>query len=90
MFFILILALLIPLAAVVLDSQLGRALAALIERRGRGGDGQTERRVALLEGEVERLSLEVRRLEEQTEFMQRLLTDRASGSGSQGRGDSRE
>ena len=90
MLFILALVLLIPLTAVVLDSQLGRALASLIERRSRGESGEVERRVAQLEGEVERLSLEVRRLEEEAEFVQRLLTERAQGSRALERGDSRE
>lgn len=83
---ILALALLIPLAAIILDSHFGRALAALVERRGRGVDGRAEERIAQLEGEVERLSQEVRRLEEQAEFMQRLLTERATG-GSESRRD---
>lgn len=78
MLFIFTIALLIPLAAVILDSQFGRALAGLVERMGREEDGATAERIAQLEGEVERLGLEVKRLEEQADFMQRLLTERAS------------
>jgi len=83
---ILALALLIPLAAIILDSQFGRALATLVEKRSRGDNGRTEERIALLEGEVERLAQEVRRLEEQADFVQRLLTERAS-TGSESRRD---
>ncbi len=89
--FILFFALLIPLAAVVLDSQLGRALAGLVERWGRSVDAAGgDRRVARLEGEVERLALEVKRLEEQTDFLQRLLTERSAPSGALGPGEPRE
>lgn len=70
----LILVLLIPLAAVILDSRLGRALATRIE-----GGGPDNARLAALETEVERLSAELRRLQEQTEFVTRLLEERTEG-----------
>lgn len=90
--FIFLFALLIPLAAVVLDSQLGRALAGLVERWGRGGGGVggADQRVGALEAEVERLALEVSRLEEQTDFLQHLLTERSSVSGALEPGDAGE
>lgn len=88
--FILFFALLIPLAAVVLDSQLGRALAGVVERWGRGGEVAGERRLASLEAEVERLGREVKRLEEQADFLQRLLTDRPEPRGSLTPGDQDE
>jgi hypothetical protein len=88
--FILFFALLIPLVAVVLDSQLGRALAALVESWGRSGDLAGEPRVAALEGEVERLAVEVRRLEEQADFLQRLLTERSAAGGVSGGDEPRE
>lgn len=70
---IFILALMIPLIAVVLDSQLGRALAARLERdRAPAEDGLGER-LAALEGEVDRLSRDLQRLGEETEFLHRLL-----------------
>lgn len=72
----LILVLLIPLLAVILDSRLGRALANRIE-----GGGPDNVRVAALESEVERLSRELDQLREQTEFVTRLLEERTSGSG---------
>lgn len=71
-----ILVLLIPLTAVVLDSHLGRALASRLERRpGRNEEALLER-VATLESEVERIGHELRRLEEESEFLRRLLTER--------------
>jgi len=68
-------ALLIPLTAVVLDSQVGRAIAARLE-----GDkdraGTLQGRVTSLEGDVDRLNEVVRQLEEETGFLQRLLEER--------------
>lgn len=72
LFFVLVL--LIPLMAVILDSQLGRALARRIE--GGGGDPARENaRLAALEAEVDRLSKELERLQEQAEFVDRLLEE---------------
>jgi uncharacterized small protein (DUF1192 family) len=77
---IILLILMIPILAIVLDSQLGRALAARLENRSVGtGDDVTGERIALLEGEVERLGSELNRLEEESEFLHKLLTERASG-----------
>ena len=78
---ILVLVVLIPLLAIVLDSQVGRALASRLERRGLDApaDASAER-LAYLESEVERLSAEVERLDEESEFVHRLLTERSQGS----------
>ena len=74
---ILILVVLIPLLAIVLDSQVGKALAARLERRGLDASGDmTAERIAFLEGEVERLASEIARLDEQSEFVTKLLTER--------------
>jgi hypothetical protein len=73
---VVILALMIPLIAVVLDSHLGRALADYVTRRGGGSalpEGAVTKRLAVLETEVDRLSAEVTRLEEETVFLHRLL-----------------
>jgi len=72
------LVLLIPILAIVLDSPVGRALAGRMERRGlpAGSEDVTSERLAYLEGEVERLNTEVRRLEEESQFLNKLLTDR--------------
>ena len=79
---ILILVVLIPLLAIVLDSQVGRALASRLERRGLDAPGDvTAERIAFLESEVERLSQEVTRLDEESEFVHRLLTERKDPDG---------
>ncbi len=70
------LVLMIPLVAAVLDSPLGRALAARVERRGLAGEEGLGTRVAALEAETERLSTEVQRLQEESEFLRRLLEER--------------
>ncbi len=77
---IFVLVLLIPILAIVLDSPVGRALAERLERRGvdSGSDELTAERLAYLEGELERLSAEVRRLEEESQFVNKLLTERSS------------
>lgn len=76
-FFVIIIALLIPLIAVILDSQLGRALAKRLEgdQLAPGDEGMGTRLLAL-ESEVERLTEDIRRLEEQAEFMHQLLEGR--------------
>ena len=75
---ILLLVILIPILAIVLDSPVGRALAARMESRGlsSGGDKVTSERLSYLEGEVERLTTEVRKLEEESQFLNNLLTER--------------
>lgn len=80
---ILVLVVLIPLLAIVLDSQVGRALASRLERRGLDAptDAAAER-IAYLESEVERLAAEVERLDEESEFVHRLLTERSGTTGS--------
>lgn len=75
---ILVLVVLIPLLAIVLDSQVGRALATRLEGKGTlpPADGLLER-MSYLEGEVDRLNAEVERLDEEGRFLQKLLEDRA-------------
>jgi uncharacterized small protein (DUF1192 family) len=77
---IFVLILLIPILAIVLDSQLGRALAARLEKRsiGEPSDLMAER-IGFLEGEVERLSGELARLEEESQFLHKLLTEKTGG-----------
>ena len=78
---ILILVVMIPLLAIVLDSQVGRALASRLERRGLDAPGDlTAERIAFLENEVERLTAEVMRLDEEGQFVQKLLTERVEES----------
>ena len=75
---IFVLVLLIPILAIILDSPVGRALAGRLERRGLGSgtDEVTAERLSYLEGEFERLTSEVRRLEEESQFLNKLLTER--------------
>lgn len=77
---VLLVALMIPLVAVILDSQVGRAIAARLEA-GRGVDTVSDRRLAALEGEVDRLNREVQRLDEESAFIHKLLEEkRAPGA----------
>jgi hypothetical protein len=72
------LALMIPVLAILLDSQLGRALAARIERGGPDPDSKVlSARVRELEAELEQLSDEVARLGDESRFMTRLLAERS-------------
>jgi hypothetical protein len=74
---ILVLVVLIPLLAIVLDSQVGKALAARLENRGLNAPADiTAERIGYLESEVERLTGEIQRLDEQSEFVHKLLTER--------------
>ena len=70
---IVVLALMIPLIAVVLDSHLGRALAQRLEPGRSTPDDGINKRVAQLETEVERLNGELLRLNEETAFLNKLL-----------------
>lgn len=76
---VLLVALMIPLVAVILDSQVGRAIAARLE--GGRVDSISERRIATLEGEIERIGRELQRLDEESAFLHRLLEEkRAPGA----------
>jgi hypothetical protein len=78
---VVILALMIPLIAVVLDSHLGRALAEAVTRRGAPPESGSSPRLTALESEVERLNRELQRLEEETQFLHRLLEAKPSRQG---------
>jgi len=72
-----ILVLLIPILAIVLDSQVGRALASRLERRSLGqGEDMDRERLAYLESEVDRLGQEINRLDEESQFLHKLLEER--------------
>ncbi|MGE0161023.1 MAG: hypothetical protein AB7T31_16610 [Gemmatimonadales bacterium] len=87
---ILVLVVLIPLLAIVLDSQVGRALASRLERRGLEAPGDsTAERLAFLEGEVERLTAEIQRLDEESDFVQRLLGQKGAEGAALPPGDQR-
>jgi len=74
---IVVLVFLIPLIAILVDSQLGKALASRLERRSLDGPPDLlAERIAFLEGEVERLASEVGRLDEESQFLHKLLEGR--------------
>lgn len=74
---ILLVALMIPIVGIVIDSPIGKALA----RRLEGPDqvppplADLARKLELLEGEVEDLQRSVQGLQEENQFLQRLLED---------------
>jgi hypothetical protein len=73
---VLILVLLIPLTAVVLDSRLGQAMARRVE-----GGRRTTRGCGRWRSEVERLGKEMERLQEQSEFLTRSCWRSGRGPG---------
>lgn len=75
---ILLVALLIPIMGIVIDSPIGRALGRRIE----GPEPQVappvsdlQRRLDVLEGEVEEMSSQIRQLQEENQFFQKLLEE---------------
>jgi hypothetical protein len=79
---ILIVALLIPVAAILVDSPLGKSFARRLDESRGGGDGQgmpelrdVKRKVEVLETELEDLNRSVAGMREELQFMQRLLED---------------
>ena len=78
---VLLVALMIPISAILLDSPLGRSFA----RRLEGGDGaagetgggvrQLERRVDALETDLQELNRSITGMREELQFVQRLLED---------------
>ena len=76
-------ALLIPIVAILVDSPLGRSIARRLEGGGSGDGGLSElnRKVALLEGEVEDLHRSMTGMKDELQFVQRLL-EKPKGSAS--------
>jgi len=75
---ILIVALLIPVAAIRVDSPLGKSVARRMEGRGEGPPPELrdmQRKVELLESEVEDLNRSVAGMRDELQFVQRLLED---------------
>lgn len=89
--FVVILALMIPLIAVLLDSHLGRAIASRLDPGNqRTVDDGSNRRLVALEAEIERLNAEVQRLDEETTFLHRLLENKPTKPGELPPGDKRD
>ena len=87
---VLLVALMVPITAILLDSPLGRSMARRLEGRadgdgapgeGRGGGGagvrQLEQRVEALETDLEELNRSLTGMREELQFVQRLLEDPA-------------
>ncbi len=74
---VLLVALLIPIMAILFDSPIGRALARRLEgpERSPAGLDDLARKVELLETEVEDLTRIVQNLQDDNAFFQRLLED---------------
>lgn len=77
---VLLVALMIPLLGIVVDSPIGRALARRLEGPVDAPPQLAElaRKVDLLEAEVDDLGRSVETLREESQFLQRLLEDAAS------------
>ena len=76
---ILLVALLIPIMGIVVDSPIGRALARRLEGPQATPPGLTElaKKVELLEAEVDDLMRSVQALQDENAFLQRLLEDQS-------------
>jgi hypothetical protein len=79
---ILLVALLIPIMGIVVDSPIGRALARRLEgpREVPPGLDDLAKKVDLLEAEVDDLNRSVQALQDENAFLQRLLADPSSRS----------
>ncbi len=79
---ILLLALLIPIMGIVVDSPIGRALARRLEGPQNVPPGLDDlaKKVDLLEAEVDDLNRSVQALQDENAFLQRLLADPSSRS----------
>ena len=68
-------ALLIPIVAILVDSPLGRSIARRLEGGGQsGGELQDlQRKLDLLEGEVDELTRSLHGMKDELQFVQRLL-----------------
>jgi hypothetical protein len=77
---VLIVALMVPITAILLDSPLGRSIARRLEGEGNGsatrGDvRELQRRVEVLETDLDDLSRSISGMREELQFVQRLLED---------------
>ena len=83
----LLVALCIPIVAILLDSPVGRALAKRLEHPPAPAPldaepvAELERRLHLLEGDVEILQHTVTQLREESQFLQRLLEENRGRQG---------
>lgn len=71
--FVIVLVLLIPILAIVLDSQVGQALANRISRGVPAGDADLAVRIESLEADVRYLTESMESLREETDFVRTLM-----------------
>jgi predicted PurR-regulated permease PerM len=71
--FVIVLVLMIPILAIVIDSQVGQALAARISKSVPGGEGELAQRLEALEADVRYLSESMESLREESEFVRSLI-----------------
>jgi len=78
----LLVALLIPILGIVVDSPIGRALARRLEgpQQTPADLAELAKRVELLEAEVDDLSRNLQSVQDENAFLQRLLSDPSSRS----------
>ena len=75
---LLLVALMIPIAAILLDSPLGRSIARRLDNQRNGGAGEVqalERRIEVLESDLEDLTRSVVGMRDELQFVQHLLED---------------
>jgi len=78
---VLLVALLIPIVALIVDSPIGRAIAGRLERAPEPGTRRDEviadlrKRLELLEGDVEILQATAEELRDENQFVRRLLEE---------------
>jgi hypothetical protein len=79
---ILLIALMIPIMGMIIDSPIGRALARRLEGPEAAPPNLAElaREVELLRGEVDDLQRSVQALQEENQFLQRLLEDKPAST----------
>jgi ABC-type phosphonate transport system ATPase subunit len=75
---VLIVALMIPISAILLESPLGHSIARRLAGQGEGAVGdvrELQRRVEVLESELEDLTRSLSGMRDELQFVQRLLED---------------
>ena len=77
---VLLVVLMIPVLAIVIDSEFGRAFARRIAREDSDPDGVLKERVSQLEGEVKYLSESLEAIRDETGFLRSLLEDESPES----------
>jgi hypothetical protein len=77
---VLLVVLMIPLLAIVIDSEFGRAFARRISRDSSETDGELDDRISRLEGEVRYLTESLESVRDETGFLRSLLDEESSAS----------